>query len=153
MEKTLSLFVAILFIFSCKHIQQREDELYSRHLNRKVKLEVINSPGPADKSGLNLLLLNDGQDMEKLRVFEITDSLYKKRALQPLVIVAVYAGDRTQEYGVSGKPDYLARGSKVACYDSFIIHELLPYAKKISGIRKFNSIAKVVRLAVYRLLI
>ena len=141
MEKNLLLFVAIVFIFSFKHIHQREDELYSRHLNRKVQLEVINTPIPADKSRLNLLILNDGQDMEKLRVFEITDSLYKKRALQPLVIVAVYAGDRMQEYGVSGKPDYLKRGSKAAYYDSFIIDELLPYAKKMSGVRKFNSIA------------
>ncbi len=141
MKKLLFLIVAIIFIFSCKRIQQREDELYSHHLNRKVKLNVINTPVPADKSLLNLLILNDGQDIGKLRVFEIMDSLDKKRALQPLVIVAVQAGDRMQEYGVSGRPDYLGRGSRAGYFDSFIIDELLPYAKKMSGVRKFNSVA------------
>src|SRR4029077_13393983 len=78
--------------------------------------------------------------LKKLRVVEIVDSLDKKRSLLPLVIVAVHAGDRMQEYGVSGQPDYLGRGSKAGYFDSFVIDELLPYAEKLSGVRKFNSV-------------
>jgi len=58
----------------------------------------------------------------------------------PLVIIGVEAGDRMQEYGVTDKPDYLGRGKKATFYDAFINDELYPYAKKESGVRKFQSL-------------
>ncbi len=128
-------------MISCKHVKQKEDELYSRHLQRKVKLTVIFTPIPNDKSQLNLLILNDGQDMEKFRVKEITDSLYKKKLIAPLVIVAVDVGNRMQEYGVADKPDFDGRGARAGYYDAFINDELYFYAKKEAGVRKFNSVA------------
>ncbi|MBK7123442.1 MAG: hypothetical protein IPH68_11905 [Chitinophagaceae bacterium] len=76
--------------------------MYSRHLQRQVKLTIISTPMPDDKTELNLLILNDGQDMEKLGVKEALDSLYKKGLIRPLLIVGVHAGDREQEYGVAG---------------------------------------------------
>ena len=92
------LLVGLLFAMGCKKkIKQQQDELYSRHLQRKVKLTIISTPMPGNKSSLNLLLLNDGQDMQKLRVKEIADSLYKMELIQPLIIVGIDAGDRTQE--------------------------------------------------------
>src|SRR5882757_2151191 len=91
---------------SCKKkIKTQEDEIYSRHLQRQVKLTIISTPIPDDKAELNLLLLNDGQDLEQFRVKDILDSLYKKKLIQPLIIVGIAAGDRTKEYGVSGTPD------------------------------------------------
>lgn len=140
MKCTGFLFILIVMI-SCKHVKQKDDELYSRHLQRKVKLTVIYTPIPNDKSQLNLLILNDGQDIEKFRVKEITDSLYKKKLIAPLVIVAVDAGDRMQEYGVADKPDFDGRGSRAGYYDAFINNELYFYAKKEAGVRKFNSVA------------
>ncbi len=128
-------------MISCRHVKQKDDELYSRHLQRKVKLTVIFTPIPNDKSQLNLLILNDGQDIEKFRVKEITDSLYKKKLIAPLVIVAVDAGDRMQEYGVADKPDFDGRGARAGYYDAFINDELYFYAKKEAGVRKFNSVA------------
>jgi predicted alpha/beta superfamily hydrolase len=140
--KTLPFFLLMAVIFSnCKHSQERNDELYSRHLQRKVKLTVINTPVPADKSRLNLLILNDGQDLEKWRVKETVDSLYKKGAIQALVVVGVEAGDRMQEYGVTDHPDYEKRGARAKYYDAFIDEELYPYVKKQAGVRKFNSVA------------
>lgn len=139
--KKLCLFLLMLISFwSCRRIKQRDDELYSRHLQRKVKLTVINTPVPSDKSLLNLLILNDGQDLEKWRVKETVDSLYKKGAIRPLVVVAVQAGDRMQEYGVADHPDYEKRGTRARYYDAFIDDELYPYAKKQAGVRKFNSV-------------
>lgn len=137
-----SLLLMMPLFFSCsKGVTQQQDELYSRHLQRKVTLTVINTPVPDDHSELHLLLLNDGQDIDKLRAKAITDSLYKAKRLQPLVIVAIHAGDRMQEYGIAGKPDYEKRGSKADHYDAFINNELYPYIKKKSGVRKFKSVA------------
>jgi enterochelin esterase-like enzyme len=130
-----------LFLFcTCKRVRQTDDNLYSRHLQRSVKLHVLHTPPPPDRSLYNLLILNDGQDIEKLRVKETMDSLYKAGKILPLVVIGVEAGDRTQEYGVTDKPDYLGRGRKATFYDAFINNELYPYAKKESGVRKFQSV-------------
>jgi enterochelin esterase-like enzyme len=125
---------------SCKHVKQNDDTLYSKHLQRNVKLHILHTPPPSDRSFFNLLILNDGQDMDKLHVKKTVDSLYKKGEILPLVIIGVEAGDRMQEYGVADKPDYLGRGSKAGLYDAFINDELYPYAKKESGVRKFRSV-------------
>jgi enterochelin esterase-like enzyme len=142
MKKLLTiLLAAFIALSSCKaHIKQQSDELYSRHLQRKVQLTIISTPIPDDKSQLNLLILNDGQETNSLRIKEIADSLYRIKAIRPLVIVAVHAGDRMQEYGVADKPDFAGRGKRAGFYDAFINDELYPYIKKKSGVRKFNTV-------------
>lgn len=143
-KKARYISIAVLLLISalgCKSkIKQQDDELYSRHLQRQVKLTVINTPMPDDKTEMNLLILNDGQDMGQLRVKEIIDSLYKKKLIKPLLIVGVHAGDRMKEYGVSDNPDFLKRGDKAGFYDAFIDKELYPYAKKSATVRKFSSV-------------
>jgi enterochelin esterase-like enzyme len=144
-KKTQYLLIALLLMvtaFACKSkIKQKDDELYSRHLQRQVKLTIITTPMPSDKTELNLLILNDGQEMGQFRVKEIIDSLYKKKLIKPLLIVGVHAGDRMKEYGVSDNPDYLKRGDKAGYYDAFINDELYPYVKKMATVRKFKSVA------------
>ena len=139
--RALALLLLVSAAGCKKRIKVQEDEIYSRHLQRQVKLTIISTPIPDDKSELNLLLLNDGQDLGQFRVKEIVDSLYKKKLLQPLIIVGIAAGDRTKEYGVNGEPDYLNRGDKADKYAAFIDDELYPFAKKKTGVRKFKSIA------------
>lgn len=143
-KKYFSLFFALLlllFSFGCKSkIKQREDELYSRHLQQHVKLTIISTPMPDDKSQMNLLLLNDGQDMQQFRVKEIVDSLYSKKIIQPLLIVGIHAGNRMEEYGVTGYPDYKNNGSKADKYAAFIDDELYPFVKKNAQLRKFRSV-------------
>jgi len=127
---TQYVVIALLLLISaigCKSkIKQQDDELYSRHLQRQVKLTIINTPMPDDKNEMNLLILNDGQEMGQLRIKKIIDSLYKKKLIKPLLIVGVHAGDRMREYGVSNSPDYLKRGDKAGYYDEFINDELYP---------------------------
>jgi enterochelin esterase-like enzyme len=131
----------LLLASSCKSkIKQQEDEIYSRHLQRQVKLTIISTPIPDDKGELNLLLLNDGQDMGKLKLQEIVDSLYKNKLIQPLIIVGITAGDRMKEFGVSGMPDFMKRGDKADNYAAFIDNELYAFAKKKAGVRKFKSV-------------
>jgi enterochelin esterase-like enzyme len=135
------LLTVIIFTPGCKKkIKQQEDEIYSRHLQRQVKLTIITTPMPDDKSTMNLLLLNDGQDFEKLRIKEIVDSLYKKKLIEPLLVVGIAAGDRTKEYGVSEQPDFMNRGDKADKYAAFIDDELYPFAKKKATVRKFKSV-------------
>ena len=138
------LFPLLLLItaIGCKNkVKQQDDEIYSRHLQRQVKLTIITTPMPADKNDLNLLILNDGQAVGQFKVNEIIDSLYKQKLIKPLLVVAVIAGDRMKEYGVAGYPDYLNRGNKAGYYDDFINNELYPFAKKNATVRKFKSVA------------
>ncbi len=134
-------FIIFIFLAACGHkIKETKDSVYSRHRQKHIELTIISTPVPKEKNSFNLLLLNDGQDVEKLRVKEIVDSLYKKKLIQPLVVVAISAFDRMQEYGVSGYPDYQNNGASAEKYSAFIYDELYPFIKKMTGIRKFNSI-------------
>ena len=136
----LLLSVALLAACGSK-TKENKDEIYSRHLQKHIKLTIISTPVPNDKGDFNLLLLNDGQDVEQLRVKKVVDSLYKKKLIQPLVVVAIDAVDRMHEYGVAGFPDYQGNGASAEKYSNFIVNELLPFVKKQSGVRKFNSIS------------
>jgi enterochelin esterase-like enzyme len=138
--KIFHLLLLLIVFTACKKVKQTDDNLYSRHLQRNVKLHILHTPPPSDRSLFNLLILNDGQDIEKLRVRETVDSLYKADKLPPLVVVGIEAGDRMQEYGVEGYPDYLGRGKRATFYDAFINNELYPYVKKESGVRRFQSV-------------
>lgn len=136
----LFLFLVLIGCQSSK-TEQRTDELYSRHLQRKITITVIHTPIPKDKSGLNLLILNDGQDIAAMGIKQMVDSLFKAGSIKPLVVVAVPAGDRMQEYGVAGKPDFQKRGNKADHYNSFIDDELYPFIKKQAGVQKFRTVA------------
>jgi enterochelin esterase-like enzyme len=133
-------WIALISVFcACNRIKQTEDNLYSRHLQRNVKLRILYTPPPSDRNAYNLLVLNDGQDINELQVKNTMNSLYKSGKISPLVIVGVEAGDRFQEFGVADKPDYTGIGIKASFYDAFINNELFPYVKKKSGVRKFQS--------------
>ncbi len=137
----LILLVTPCFFIACKQkTKQQEDDIYSRHLQRHVKLSIFNTPIPDDKTQLNLLLLNDGQDCQAFHIRATMDSLYKLGLIQPLIVVAVHAGDRMKEYGVAGFPDYKNNGDKADKYAAFIDDELYAFTKKKAAVRKFKSV-------------
>lgn len=141
--KTLKgLMVLALMLMACSKKNTRaQDEIYSRHLQEHVKLDVISTPLPDDKGQMNLLLLNDGQDMDKLKVNETLTDLYKRNLIQPIIIVGIKSADPASVYGVAGQPDYKNRGSRAKKYADFIDNELYAFIKKRTGVRKFNSVA------------
>jgi len=139
--RCLALLLLVLAAGCKNKIKQQQDELYSRHLQRQVKLSIISTPIPDDKAQLNLLLVNDGQDMGQWRMKEIVDSLYRKKLIQPLIVVGIIADDRMREYGVSEKPDFMDRGDKADHYASFIDNELYAFIKKKAAVRKFKTVA------------
>lgn len=94
----------------------------------------------ADPSVMRLLLINDGQDMEKLGLASLLQELYAAEAISPVLCAAIHAdADRRQDYGVAGHPDYLQRGSKAGRYTSFILHELLPYISSQYALAGFRE--------------
>ncbi|GAB3338595.1 hypothetical protein GCM10027299_50840 [Larkinella ripae] len=105
--------------------------LVSVYLNRTVQLEIVLPKNyETARQPLPVLYLNDGQDLERLRMVQRLDSLYARQAIRPFVLVAIHAGDRIQEYGVAAQADYLHRGAKAGLYTDFVVHELLPYVQK-----------------------
>lgn len=105
----------------------------SKRLKRKVRVDLYL---PADFDGLRTyksLLLNDGQDMKQLRLSETLTKRYELPENRDVVVVAVHAGDRLNEYGTAGIPDYAGRGWKAKTYANFIVYKLLPYLRKHYG--------------------
>ncbi len=138
----LYIWLSFLIIVSCKNkIKEQEDSVYSRHLQRHVKLSILNTPVPDDKNTFNLLILNDEQDIEQLHVKEVVDSLYSKKLINPLVVVAIHTGNRMKELGIADYPDYKNNGADAAKYSAFVNNELYFFIKKKTGVRKFNSIS------------
>ena len=89
---------------------------------------------------MNLLLVNDGQDMEVLGLEAILSQLYAQNSIQPLLCVAIHANkDRKKEYGVAGQPDYLGRGAKAGLYTSFVMEELIAFIKQTYALDSFRE--------------
>lgn len=104
----------------------------SKFLGREVKVDFYLPRNVTDPSQMSLLLINDGQDMEKMGFDSILDQLYTTDdAITPLICVAIHCGpERKMEYGVAGMPDFKGRGARAGDYTSFIFEELLPFLRK-----------------------
>lgn len=102
--------------------------IHSELLKRDVDVEIL-LPAGFETSGKKypLLLLNDGQDNEAVRIKETIEQLTQSSVVQELAIVGVTAGDRLQEYGVADKKDYQSRGASAKAYSKYIVSELVPY--------------------------
>lgn len=107
------------------------DSVLSVPLQRAVRLDIILPPGYSSQSGpYPVLYLNDGQDLPRLQMQDVMDSLYQKAVIRPVVVVAIHAGDRIQEYGTAAQADYMKRGSKAGLYTDFVLTELMPHIQK-----------------------
>jgi enterochelin esterase-like enzyme len=108
--------------------------LKSAQLKRMVEYIAYVPAGIPANTPMNLLLLNDGQDADGLRLKETLAELYAGQRIGPLLLIAIKcSNERMQEYGVAGRPDYQKRGAMADLYSNFILTELLPHLHK-----KFN---------------
>lgn len=111
----------------------------SINLGREVTVTLF---VPETAEPIHLLLLNDGQEVENLKLAENLEKLCDYNRIAPVAIAAIHAGkDRVQEYGTAGKPDYKKRGSKAQAYTDFILTELLPHLYTELGTSQFESTA------------
>ena len=107
---------------------RKDTTLFSKFLNRKIVLDIALPPDYGqDNHRYPILLMNDGQDLERLQMADILEYVYERQDIKRFILVAISCGDRMQEYGVASQPDYKKRGSKAGIYTKFIIEELLPY--------------------------
>jgi enterochelin esterase-like enzyme len=107
------------------------DTIKSEFLQRDVKVDFFLPQNVADPSQLSLLLINDGQDMEKMGFESILEKLYTENLIEPLLSVAIHCGaNRKMEYGVAGVPDYKGWGGSADLYTSFLFEELLPFVRE-----------------------
>lgn len=108
---------------------KRQEKIVSRFLQRDVVLDLVY---PAEfqirgDSLLRFLLVNDGQDSEAYRLQEVMTDAHATGQIRPTLAVAVHVGERKQEYGISGRPDFAKRGAKASDYAAFVEKELLPH--------------------------
>lgn len=120
---------------------QTEDVyLSSNSLQREVKISFFIPASWQPGESISLLLINDGQDMEKMNFRSILDKLYEAAAIEPLLFAAIHAGeDRKMEYGTQLYPDYKERGIKAPLYTAFIFDELIPFIREKFEVLSFRE--------------
>jgi enterochelin esterase-like enzyme len=112
----------------------------SEYLNRLVQFDVylpihVNSSEP-----FSLLLINDGQDLQKIQFNHLIAKLYSVQQIDPIVCVGIHCGvNRKMEYGTAYSADYLGRGAHAGLYTKFILDELIPFLRKKTAIHSFKD--------------
>ncbi|MEJ5994159.1 alpha/beta hydrolase-fold protein [Pedobacter sp. Du54] len=99
----------------------------SGYLKRTVDIEIFSPDNLLGNERINLLLINDGQDLEQMDMANMLTNLYEKWKIEPTIVVGINASaDRLMEYGVANRLDFKKRGAKAHAYTNFIIKELIP---------------------------
>jgi len=99
----------------------------SLHLERTVKVDFYLPVNVSAPEKMSLLLINDGQDMERMGFERLLNKLYDQQLLSPVLCVGIHAGtERKMEYGTASQADFKGRGARAAHYTQFIMEELLP---------------------------
>ena len=102
-------------------------DIYTKLLHRNVEVEIMTPPEMDPGKKYPLLLLNDGQDSNAVKVRITVERLVNNKIIPEIVVVGIPAADRMQEYGLASRPDYFGRGKMAKAYSDFVTHELLPY--------------------------
>ncbi len=120
-------------------IIMRTIDVESALLQRTVRADCFLPLRESDHSIVDLLLINDGQNMEELGLGEMLENLISNKEMSPVLCVGIYAGDRIMEYGIAGVLDYMGRGYKAGLYSRFIMEELIPFIKVTYNITSFKQ--------------
>jgi enterochelin esterase-like enzyme len=122
------------------HVLQESVKLRSELLSRDVLIDFYLPTNVADPAEMSLLLINDGQDMQKLQLSAILEELYSENIIGPLLCVGIHASaSRKMEYGTAKILDYKGRGAKASAYTDFIFEELLPFTHKNYHVPEFKE--------------
>jgi enterochelin esterase-like enzyme len=111
------------------HLEQLTD-VHSRLLDRDTIVDIY-LPYQFDQKEkpFPLLVLNDGQDGKEIELKATLEELTKKKEIRDVIVVAIHAGDRLQEFGVAGQKDFKGRGARAKDYARFVMTELVPYVR------------------------
>jgi enterochelin esterase-like enzyme len=100
----------------------------SEILERNLRIDFYLPPEADAGAGLfDVLLINDGQDLQKMNFGAILTKLYRAKTIRPLLCIGIHAGPlRKFEYGTAITADYNGRGNMARRYMYFITEELVP---------------------------
>jgi enterochelin esterase-like enzyme len=100
----------------------------SEILERNLLIDLYLPPEADTGEGLwDVLLINDGQDLQTMKFESILSKLYRAHVLRPLLCIGVHAGPmRKFEYGTALTADYMGRGNLARRYMHFVTEELVP---------------------------
>jgi enterochelin esterase-like enzyme len=109
-------------------VVERLPPLESRLLGEPRVIEVYLPRDYAEDTAraYPVLYANDGQDMEAVDLAGTLDSLQRTRRMRPVIVVAVHATERTEDYGTAGIPNAQGLGARAARYDQFLLEEVVP---------------------------
>lgn len=114
----------------------------SDYLDREVKLDAYLPKNISDPSAITLLLVNDGQDMERLGFAAMLDGLLNEDAIEPILAIGIHCNeDRRLEYGTADVLDCKLRGSRARYHRKFILKELIPYVRHHYRLPQVKEIA------------
>jgi enterochelin esterase-like enzyme len=98
----------------------------SEILGRNIRIDFY-LPRGSDTSTYEVLLVNDGQDLQSMGFSSILGRLYKINSIRPLLCIGIHAGPlRKFEYGTAIAADFKGRGNLAHRYMEFITEELIP---------------------------
>ena len=101
-------------------------QFFSQFMRRVV--DIFLPPGyETSDARYKVLYAQDGQDMGDVRLKATLERLYAEDAIEPVIVVAIHAEDRINQYGTAGKPDYAGRGGRADLYTRLLLEELIPY--------------------------
>ena len=72
-----------------------------------------------------VIYANDGQDMEAVALAATLDSLQRTGQMAPVIVVAIHATDRVQDYGTAYIPNAQGLGGRADRYGRFLVVELM----------------------------
>ena len=98
----------------------------SKILGRNLRIDFYLPPDKL-KAPFEVLLINDGQDLQAMEFDSILNKLYRSNIIHPLLCVGIHAGPlRKFEYGTAISADYKGRGNLAVRYMQCIKEELVP---------------------------
>ena len=100
----------------------------SEILKRNLRIDFYLPPDMGRGAGaIDVLLVNDGQDLQTMGFASILGKLYRANAIRPLLCIGIHAGPlRKFEYGTAITADFKGRGNLATRYMEFITGELRP---------------------------
>lgn len=114
--------------------------IFSKHLQREVKVDFYYPENISELASMSLLLINDGQDLPVFNFQNLLEELQANQELKPLLCVGIHCGkERRLEYGTVSYVDYKGRGIKAVSHRNFILQELIPFIKKAFKLDKFKE--------------
>lgn len=105
---------------------------FSINLNRLVLFRIV-APQEYLKttSDFSVLLMNDGQDFEAMKLEHSLSRAFSSKTMKPFIYVGLSCNEnRIHEYGTASTPDFKGRGGQALKYSKFITEEFVPFLKQ-----------------------